>query len=124
MSDTLQNAIRNFAGRVKHRRGMGILKKTPGTLGEPPALLDAIEANTVYVGRREIEVTAEREVLRYGKNLAKAGPRGMQHRVDTIAQNLTLLRTTEDEPSPHAGATFPFTATLVATHGARVWRHS
>lgn len=97
MSKTLENAIRNVTGRIENRRVMGILKKTPGVLGEPPDLLDVIEANTVFVGRREIEEIAEREVYRHGKNLSKADPRDMQRRVEKIVENQTLLRKLEHE---------------------------
>ncbi len=96
MSETLKNAIRNVAGRVEHRRVMGILKKSPGALGEPPALLDAIEANTVYVRQREIDEIAEREVYRHGKNLPKKDLQDLSHRVLKIAESLSDLRKAQE----------------------------
>ncbi len=110
MSEILKNVITNVTGQIERRRGMGILKKTPGALGEPPALLNSIEANTASVGRRGIEEIAGREPCRHGKGLSKAGPREIRRHVDTVARNLTHLRTTDNEPRPLADATFPFTS--------------
>src|SRR5690606_3964291 len=98
MSETLRNAIGNVAGRIENRRVQGILQKTPGALGEPPAILDAIEKNTVYVSRTEINNMIEREVYRHVGNLQKTDPVAMQRRVEKWIENQTLLRKLQNEP--------------------------
>ena len=98
MSETLRNAIGNVTGRIENRRVQGILRKTPGALGEPPTILDVIEENTVYVSRTEINDMIEREVYRHVGNIQKADPVEMQRRVDKWIENQTLLRKLQNEP--------------------------
>ncbi len=98
MSENFKKAIRDAASRSEERRVLGIMKKTPGALGEPPRILDVIEANTVYVRRGEIERRIEREVLRKGKDLHKADPGAMQRSVDKWIEAQTLHRKLRQEP--------------------------
>ena len=98
MSENFKKAIRDAASRAEERRVLGIMQKTPGALGEPPRILDVIEANTVYVRRAKIEQRIEREVLRKGKDLHKADPGEMQRSVEKWVEAQTLVRKLDQEP--------------------------
>ena len=98
MSENFKKAIHDAASRAEQRRVLGIMRKTPGALGEPPRILDVIEANTVYVRRAEIEQRIEREVLRKGKDLHKADPGEMRHAVEKWVEAQTLVRKLSQEP--------------------------
>ncbi|MCZ2153593.1 MAG: hypothetical protein LC114_06775 [Bryobacterales bacterium] len=98
MSDNYKKSIHDAATRAEQRRILGIMRKNPGVLGEPPAILDVIDANTVFVSNREIEQRAEREVLRKGKDLHKASVDEMSHRVAKWVEYQALFRKLSQEP--------------------------
>lgn len=98
MAENMEKVIRDVASRAEQRRVLGIMRKTPGALGEPPGILDVIEANTVYVRRGEIQERIEREVLRKGKDLHKADPGQIQRNVEKWIEFQTLNRKLTEEP--------------------------
>jgi hypothetical protein len=96
MSKTLQSAIRKAVDNIEPRRIIGILRTTPGALGEPESFLPLVEEQTNCVTPTEVVQLAEREVARHSTNLQTANPATMQRQVEKWIENQTLLRETQN----------------------------
>jgi hypothetical protein len=96
MSKTLQSAIRKAVDNIEPRRIIGILRTTPGALGEPESFLPLVEEQNKFVTRTEVVQMVEREVARHSGNIQKADPATMQRKVEKWIENQTLLRETQN----------------------------
>ena len=98
MNHFLKQSIARVTERIETRRVTGILRKSPGALGEPPGFLPAVEEQAPAVSRGEINEQIERELLRYRGNPEAADPAEMQRRIQQWIDRETLRRKIDSDP--------------------------
>ena len=98
MNEFLKQSIARVTERIETRRMTGILRKSPGALGEPTGFLPAVEKQAPAVSWGEIHEQIEREVVRHRGNLEAVDPVEMQRRIQQWIDRETLRRKIESEP--------------------------